>query len=126
MYSPYYGAAFVSDFLGIYGVKVAALDNGTGAVATYVIYSVMGSPLRLLVLNLRLVLLPVLVLVARPPRCGPARFTHRRTARLLRRLVREPQLLLPLPVVVRPEDRRERARLPCVRLLRLARRRRGR
>ena len=42
---------FVSDFLGTDGAKVAALDNGTGAVATYVVYSAAGSPLRLLVLN---------------------------------------------------------------------------
>ena len=51
MYSPYYGAVFVSEFLGTDGAKLAALDNGTGAVATYAVYSASNAPLRLLVVN---------------------------------------------------------------------------
>ena len=51
MYSPYYGAAFVSEFLGTDGAAVAALDDGTSALATYAVYSAAGAPLRLLVVN---------------------------------------------------------------------------
>ena len=51
MYSPYYGAVFVSDFLGTDGATVAALDDGSGETAVYVVFSSSGSPLRLLVLN---------------------------------------------------------------------------
>ncbi|KAH9858510.1 glycoside hydrolase superfamily [Lenzites betulinus] len=52
VYSPYYGAYFVSEFLGTDGAKVAALgnDNLTG-IAVYAVYSAAGAPLRLLVLN---------------------------------------------------------------------------
>ena len=51
MYSPYYGAAFVSEFLGTDGATLAALDGGTSAIATYAVYSSAGAPLRLLVVN---------------------------------------------------------------------------
>lgn len=51
VYSPYYGAVFVSDFLGTDGVKLAALDTGSSAIATYAVYSSSNVPLRLLVVN---------------------------------------------------------------------------
>ncbi|KAM5543120.1 hypothetical protein V8D89_002994 [Ganoderma adspersum] len=51
VYSPYYGAAFVSEFLGTDGATLAALDGGTSAIATYAVYSSGGVPLRLLVVN---------------------------------------------------------------------------
>ncbi|RPD78395.1 hypothetical protein L226DRAFT_502875 [Lentinus tigrinus ALCF2SS1-7] len=51
VYSPYYGAVFVSEFLGTDGAKIAALDNGSSAIATYAVYSSSNTPLRLLVLN---------------------------------------------------------------------------
>ncbi len=51
VYSPYYGAAFVSEFLGTDGTTLAALDGGTSAIATYAVYSGAGAPLRLLVVN---------------------------------------------------------------------------
>ncbi|KAJ8497180.1 hypothetical protein ONZ51_g677 [Trametes cubensis] len=51
VYSPYYGAVFVSEFLGTDGTKVAMLDNGTTAVAVYAVYSASNTPLRLLILN---------------------------------------------------------------------------
>ncbi|RPD63756.1 hypothetical protein L227DRAFT_496569 [Lentinus tigrinus ALCF2SS1-6] len=51
VYSPYYGAVFVSEFLGADGAKIAALDNGSSAIATYAVYSSSNTPLRLLVLN---------------------------------------------------------------------------
>ncbi len=51
MFSPHYGAVFVSEFLGTDGAKVAALDNGSSAIATYAVYSASNAPLRLLVLN---------------------------------------------------------------------------
>ena len=51
VYSPYYGAVFVSEFLGTDGARVAALDNGSSAIATYAVYSASNAPLRLLVLN---------------------------------------------------------------------------
>ncbi|KAI0780147.1 glycoside hydrolase superfamily [Fomes fomentarius] len=51
VYSPYYGAVFVSDFLGTDGVTLAALDTGSSAIATYAVYSSSNVPLRLLVVN---------------------------------------------------------------------------
>ncbi|TBU37713.1 hypothetical protein BD309DRAFT_973450 [Dichomitus squalens] len=51
VYSPYYGAVFVSEFLGADGAKLAALDNGTSAIAAYAVYSSANAPLRLLVVN---------------------------------------------------------------------------
>ena len=51
VFSPYYGAYFVSEFLGTDGAKVAALDNGSSAIATYAVYSSANVPLRLLVVN---------------------------------------------------------------------------
>ncbi|KAI0633644.1 hypothetical protein C8Q77DRAFT_1057947 [Trametes polyzona] len=52
VYSPYYGAIFVSEFLGADGAKVASLgnDNNQG-IAVYAVYSAAGAPLRVLVLN---------------------------------------------------------------------------
>ncbi|THU83937.1 hypothetical protein K435DRAFT_929295 [Dendrothele bispora CBS 962.96] len=49
--APFYGVAFVSEFLGTDGTKVAMLDNGTGAVASYVVYNSANTPVRLLVYN---------------------------------------------------------------------------
>lgn len=49
--APYYGAAFVSQFLGTDGAKLIALDNGTGAVATYAVFNSAGAAVRLLVYN---------------------------------------------------------------------------
>ncbi|KAH7916149.1 glycoside hydrolase family 79 protein [Hygrophoropsis aurantiaca] len=49
--APYYGAAFVSDFLGKDGVKLAMLDDGTGSTGIYAVYGVSGEPLRALVYN---------------------------------------------------------------------------
>ena len=51
MGSLYYGAVFISDFLGTYGAKVVTLDNGTRVVVMYVFYSAVGSPLCLLILD---------------------------------------------------------------------------
>jgi hypothetical protein len=51
IFTPYYGAAFVSEFLGTDGSTVAMLDNGTSAVGVYVVYSPEGAPLRTLVIN---------------------------------------------------------------------------
>ncbi|KAI9068399.1 glycoside hydrolase family 79 protein [Trametes sanguinea] len=51
VYSPYYGAVFVSEFLGADGAKLTMLDNGTSATAVYAVYSSSNVPLRLLVLN---------------------------------------------------------------------------
>ncbi|KAI0356333.1 hypothetical protein OH77DRAFT_1423976 [Trametes cingulata] len=51
VFSPYYGAVFVSEFLGTDGAKIAMLDNGSTAVAVYAVYSSSNTPLRLLVLN---------------------------------------------------------------------------
>lgn len=51
IFTPYYGAAFVSEFLGTDGSTVAMLDDGTGAVAVYAVYSSAGTPLRALVVN---------------------------------------------------------------------------
>ncbi|KAJ4472077.1 hypothetical protein J3R30DRAFT_1026502 [Lentinula aciculospora] len=49
--APFYGAYFVSLFLGTDGAKLEMLDNGTGAVASYVIFDSAGTPVRLLVYN---------------------------------------------------------------------------
>ncbi|KDQ49544.1 glycoside hydrolase family 79 protein [Jaapia argillacea MUCL 33604] len=50
--APYYGAAFVSEFLGTGGVKLAMLDDGSGAVGSYAVYSQdTNRPVRLLVYN---------------------------------------------------------------------------
>ncbi|KAJ3808016.1 hypothetical protein F5876DRAFT_46898 [Lentinula aff. lateritia] len=58
--APFYGAYFVSlasdfifelDFLGTDGAKLEMLDDGTGAVASYVIYNSAGVAVRLLVYN---------------------------------------------------------------------------
>ncbi|KAI0344513.1 hypothetical protein BDW22DRAFT_1326510 [Trametopsis cervina] len=51
IFTPYYGAAFVSEFLGADGAQIAMLDDGTGAVAVYVVYSASSVPVRLLVVN---------------------------------------------------------------------------
>lgn len=51
MFTPYYGAAFVSEFLGRDGAKVAMLDDGKGAVGTYAVFDASGRPLRVLVSN---------------------------------------------------------------------------
>ncbi|KAH7930049.1 hypothetical protein BV22DRAFT_1001423 [Leucogyrophana mollusca] len=49
--APFYGAVFVSDFLGKDGTKVAMLDDGTGSTGIYAVYGVFGKPLRLLIYN---------------------------------------------------------------------------
>ncbi|EGO27198.1 glycoside hydrolase family 79 protein [Serpula lacrymans var. lacrymans S7.9] len=49
--APYYGAVFVSDFLGTDGVELAMLDDGTGPIGIYAVYSANGAPQRLLVYN---------------------------------------------------------------------------
>ncbi|CAL1708072.1 unnamed protein product [Somion occarium] len=51
IFTPYYGVAFVSEFLGTDGAKVAMLDDGTSAIGVYVVYSSSNVPLRILVLN---------------------------------------------------------------------------
>ncbi|CDO72787.1 hypothetical protein BN946_scf184994.g40 [Trametes cinnabarina] len=51
VYSPYYGTAFVSEFLGADAASLAMLDNGSTAVAAYVVYSTSNIPIRLLVIN---------------------------------------------------------------------------
>ncbi|KAI0829864.1 hypothetical protein BC628DRAFT_1314531 [Trametes gibbosa] len=52
VYSPYYGAYFVSEFLGADGARVAALGNDNlPGIAVYAAFSATGAPLRLLVLN---------------------------------------------------------------------------
>jgi len=51
VFAPYYGAAFVSNFLGTDGAKVAMLDDGTSALATYAVYSSTSTLLRLLLIN---------------------------------------------------------------------------
>ncbi|KII96009.1 glycoside hydrolase family 79 protein [Plicaturopsis crispa FD-325 SS-3] len=48
VYTPYYGAAFVSEFLGTDGAALVMLDDGTGAVGSYVVYDGAGAPVRLL------------------------------------------------------------------------------
>ncbi|KAL4267884.1 Beta-glucuronidase C-terminal domain-containing protein [Pleurotus pulmonarius] len=49
--APFYGVAFVSEFLGTDGTKLAMLDDGSGAVAVYAIFDSVGRPVRLLVYN---------------------------------------------------------------------------
>lgn len=49
--APFYGAWTVSEFLGNDGSLFAALDDGTGAVATYVVFDSAGKPLRALIYN---------------------------------------------------------------------------
>lgn len=49
--APYYGVAFVSEFLGKDGQKVIMLDDGTGPVASYAVYNAAGMPVRLLIYN---------------------------------------------------------------------------
>ncbi|KAJ8523517.1 hypothetical protein ONZ45_g96 [Pleurotus djamor] len=49
--APFYGVAFVSEFLGTDGVKLAMLDDGTGPVAVYTVYGSNGNPLRALIYN---------------------------------------------------------------------------
>ncbi|TFK53939.1 glycoside hydrolase family 79 protein [Heliocybe sulcata] len=49
--TPFYGAAFVSDFLGDNSARLAMLDNGTGLTAVYAAYADTGAPTRLLVYN---------------------------------------------------------------------------
>ncbi|TCD67081.1 hypothetical protein EIP91_000594 [Steccherinum ochraceum] len=53
VFAPYYGAAFVSDFLGKdNNAKLVMLDNGTSSLAAYALYSsTTNAPLRLLVIN---------------------------------------------------------------------------
>ena len=41
----------MSEFLGRDGAQVAMLDDGTGAVAVYAVYSSAGRPVRVLVVN---------------------------------------------------------------------------
>lgn len=48
---PYYGAAFLSEAIGIDGHSIAMLDNGTNFMAAYGIYSSTGEPLRVLLIN---------------------------------------------------------------------------
>ncbi|GJJ07592.1 hypothetical protein Clacol_001795 [Clathrus columnatus] len=48
---PYYGAAFLSEALGIDGHSVSMLDNGTDSMAVYAIYSSSGVVLRILLIN---------------------------------------------------------------------------
>ncbi|KAJ8086107.1 hypothetical protein PM082_004927 [Marasmius tenuissimus] len=49
--APFYGTYFLNTFLGRDGTKISALDDGTGAVATYVVYNSSGKPIRALVYN---------------------------------------------------------------------------
>ena len=51
IFTPYYGAAFVSEFLGTDGAKVAMLDDGSTPIGVYAVYSAVGAPIRLLVVN---------------------------------------------------------------------------
>ena len=51
VFSPYYGAAFVSEFLGNDGAKIAMLDDGTSAIAAYAVFNASGLPVRVLVIN---------------------------------------------------------------------------
>ncbi|KAI0785550.1 hypothetical protein C8Q75DRAFT_775360 [Abortiporus biennis] len=51
IFTPYYGAAFVSEFLGTNGVKLSMLDDGTSAIGVYVVYSSSNTPVRLLIVN---------------------------------------------------------------------------
>ncbi|KAK1229484.1 hypothetical protein PQX77_007454 [Marasmius sp. AFHP31] len=49
--APFYGTYFLNTFLGRDGTKLSALDDGAGAVATYVVYNSSGKPVRALVYN---------------------------------------------------------------------------
>ncbi|KAK7685216.1 hypothetical protein QCA50_011579 [Cerrena zonata] len=51
IFTPYYGVAFVSEFFGTDGVRVAMLDDGTSAIGVYAVYSASNVPVRLLVIN---------------------------------------------------------------------------
>ena len=51
VFAPFYGAAFVSEFLGSDGSTLMMLDDGSGAVAIYAVFAASGSPVRLLVIN---------------------------------------------------------------------------
>lgn len=51
IFSPFYGAAFVSEFLGTDGVKLAMLDDGTSAIGVYAVFNTGNAPVRLLVVN---------------------------------------------------------------------------
>ena len=51
IFTPYYGAAFVSEFLGTDGTRVAMLDDGSTPIGVYAIYSAANAPVRLLVVN---------------------------------------------------------------------------
>ncbi|KAI0093447.1 hypothetical protein BDY19DRAFT_983105 [Irpex rosettiformis] len=51
IFTPYYGAAFVSEFLGSDGAKVAMLDDGTSALGVYAVYTSSNVPVRLLVVS---------------------------------------------------------------------------
>lgn len=49
--APYYGAYFVSQFLGTDGASVSMLSPSTDNIATYAVYSPSGSLLRALIYN---------------------------------------------------------------------------
>ncbi|EPQ57604.1 hypothetical protein GLOTRDRAFT_59073 [Gloeophyllum trabeum ATCC 11539] len=49
--APFYGAAFVSDFLGRDGEKLVMLDDGSGSIGLYAIYNAANAPTRLLIYN---------------------------------------------------------------------------
>ncbi|KAL0581236.1 hypothetical protein V5O48_000824 [Marasmius crinis-equi] len=49
--APFYGTYFLNTFLGKDGSKLSALDDGTSAVATYVVYNSSGKPVRVLIYN---------------------------------------------------------------------------
>ncbi|EIN07042.1 hypothetical protein PUNSTDRAFT_121271 [Punctularia strigosozonata HHB-11173 SS5] len=49
--APYYGAAFVAEFLGTDGTKISMLDDGTSAIGVYAIFNSANKPVRLLVYN---------------------------------------------------------------------------
>ncbi|OCH86375.1 hypothetical protein OBBRIDRAFT_761442 [Obba rivulosa] len=51
VFSPYYGAVFVSRFLGDDGDRIAMLDNGTSAIGAYAAYAASDELLRVLVTN---------------------------------------------------------------------------
>uniref|UniRef100_A0A0W0G4A6 Beta-glucuronidase C-terminal domain-containing protein n=1 Tax=Moniliophthora roreri TaxID=221103 RepID=A0A0W0G4A6_MONRR len=49
--APFYGTYFVNTFLGTDGARLSMLDDGAGAVASYVVYNSSSKPLRVLVYN---------------------------------------------------------------------------
>ena len=49
--APFYGVWTVSQFLGTDGSTLAMLDDGTSAVASYVVFNSAGKPLRALIYN---------------------------------------------------------------------------